>query len=323
LAGALAVFGVGVIVVLRPSDDRTFTVGLTSILAAGVLVAIRGPLAAPALGLAILIELSTVCGALFPNRHAENSPRNLSKMSEAADIVEFLRRQPQPLRVDIDDSDVPYNFGDFYGVEQSGGYLASLTENVSGLETHEERNQRLLGVGYLIAKQPKRPNQTPVFDGRHGLRLFQNPGTLPRARVVHRLVRLPDKPSIVSFITDPATDLATTAAMLGEPPALESCGGPDNVRFLHRSSNEVRLRARLACRGLLVLSETHFPGWRATVDGRRVAIHEVFGALRGVVVDGGDHTIEMVYRPWTAVAGGFLTLAGLASGLVLWLIGRR
>ncbi len=38
-----------------------------------------------------------------------------------ADIAEFLRAQRGWYRVDFDDGDVPYNFGDFYGIEQFGG----------------------------------------------------------------------------------------------------------------------------------------------------------------------------------------------------------
>ena len=38
-----------------------------------------------------------------------------------ADIADFLRAQPGWFRVDFDDNDVPYNFGDLYGIEQFGG----------------------------------------------------------------------------------------------------------------------------------------------------------------------------------------------------------
>jgi hypothetical protein len=323
VAAGLALFGAGILIFLRPADDRTFTVALTSLLGAGALAAIRGRFAPAAIGLVVLLELSTICGALFPNRHDENRPSYLAKMPEAADVVEFLRRQPQPLRVDINDEDVPYNFGDFYGVEQTSGYLASLTSNMLDIETHTERTHQLFGVGYLIAKKPNRPNQTPIYDGRQGLRLFASPGALPRARVVRNLVHVPDRKGLAWFIADPSNDLTTTAVMVTQPPQLAQCAGRDEIRFLHRSSDDVRMRARLACRGMLVLADTYFPGWRATVDGRAVPIHEVYGALRGVVVDGGEHTIEMTYRPWTVTAGAILTFAGLASGLILWLIGRR
>ena len=323
VALALAIFGGAIVAIVRPEDNRIFMVGLTSLMAAGALVGLRGQARALAIGLVVLLELSTVCGAMFPNRHHPELTSYLRKMPEITDTVEFLRTRKLPLRVEINDEDVPYNMGDFYGVEQTGGYLASLTANVHDLESHNERMQQLLGVGYLIASKPSRPEQAPLFEGQHGLKVFEKPEPLPRARVVRRFVRVAGAAQVRAFIANHDNDLATTAVMTGSPPIVETCSGPDDVRFLRLLPGEVRLKANLSCRGMVVLADTWFPGWRATVDGRPVEIHEVYGALRGVVVDGGTHTIEMTYRPSSAVAGGVLTLAGLASGLVLCLIGRR
>jgi uncharacterized membrane protein YfhO len=75
----------------------------------------------------------------------------------------------------------------------------------------------------------------------------------------------------------------------------------------------------MGCRGMAVLADTWFPGWQATVDGRSAPILEVYGALRGVVVEQGVHRVEMVYRPWSARLGGLMTLLGIAGSLVLWL----
>ena len=80
---------------------------------------------------------------------------------------------------------------------------------------------------------------------------------------------------------------------------------------------EVAIAAKLTCRGVVVLSDTWFPGWEATLDGAPAPILEVYGALRGVVAGGGDHVIEMRYRPRSALYGGLMTLAGLAAMMVL------
>ena len=72
----------------------------------------------------------------------------------------------------------------------------------------------------------------------------------------------------------------------------------------------------MACRGMVILSDTYFPGWRATIDGQPTAILEPFGALRGIVAEKGDHHIEFVYRPFSAVAG--ISLSALGVLFVLW-----
>ena len=67
---------------------------------------------------------------------------------------------------------------------------------------------------------------------------------------------------------------------------------------------------------MVILSDTYFPGWRATIDGQPAVILEPFGALRGIVVDKGEHHIEFLYRPTSAVAGISLTALGVL--FVIW-----
>ena len=43
-----------------------------------------------------------------------------------ADIAGYLKQQPGWFRVEVDDAVIPYNFGDFYGIEQWGGYVPGM-----------------------------------------------------------------------------------------------------------------------------------------------------------------------------------------------------
>jgi uncharacterized membrane protein YfhO len=90
------------------------------------------------------------------------------------------------------------------------------------------------------------------------------------------------------------------------------CGGEDVVEIRARNRFEVRA----ACPGVLVVSQTWFPGWTALVDARPAKVHQVHGALQGVELDSGHHTIELRYRPASACLGAFGSLLGLA--LALW-----
>ena len=72
----------------------------------------------------------------------------------------------------------------------------------------------------------------------------------------------------------------------------------------------------------MVLTDTCFPGWQATVDGHAKKIDRFAGLLRSVRVPPGKSRVEMRYRPWgfrlglwtTLVSGWFLTLALSARG---------
>jgi uncharacterized membrane protein YfhO len=74
------------------------------------------------------------------------------------------------------------------------------------------------------------------------------------------------------------------------------------------------------CAGMVVLSDTFYPGWRARVDHQPAAIYEVNGGMRGVLVPRGSHTVTMRYRPLSAYIGAALTLLGV---LLAMAIGRR
>jgi uncharacterized membrane protein YfhO len=66
-----------------------------------------------------------------------------------------------------------------------------------------------------------------------------------------------------------------------------------------------------------VLSETHYPGWRARIDGNIVPVRRTDVALQGVVVPPGHHTVEFELVSMTQRAGAALSIAGLLACAVL------
>jgi uncharacterized membrane protein YfhO len=73
----------------------------------------------------------------------------------------------------------------------------------------------------------------------------------------------------------------------------------------------------MSCRGMLVVSDTWAPGWKATVDRLPVEVHEVYGMLRGVVVPEGTHKVRMSYAPKSVFVGAWFTLLGLMMPLLV------
>ena len=62
---------------------------------------------------------------------------------------------------------------------------------------------------------------------------------------------------------------------------------------------------------LLLLSETHYPGWQATVDGQLASLLRADYVLRAVPVPAGEHTVELTFRPFS------FTLGAIVSGITL------
>jgi hypothetical protein len=274
----------------------------------------------------MLTEL-TVGGLIagLPSRYAPGRGRFVDALAGSPDLVSFLRGQPRPFRVDVNDKDVPFNFGDWHGIETTGGYLASVIRNAFDSHLHTPQVQRLTGVRYYLAKAPQREDQRLVFEDPGGLKLFENPDVFPRAWVVHRLLIANTRLEVSDFILNKTELLRTIAPIQNASPRLEQCSGVDQPRIVENRPGRTVIDARLGCRGMLILSDVYFPGWQATVDGRQTAIHEVYGFLRGVVVEGGRRRVEMVYRPRSVYAGAAMTAAGAALALAAALsgLGRR
>jgi hypothetical protein len=239
------------------------------------------------------------------------------------DIAAYLRAQPGPLRVSVNSEQAIANFGDVYGIDMPQGFVAGASSNIVRQELHSKRTQDLFAVTHHVGRDSLRPEQQEVFTGKSGLKVFRNPDPMPRAWVVHNTVLAKDDDALRTLIQSPGLDFHKAAVLLGESPQLETCDGVDAVALTSRTTDSVTLKARMQCRGLVILADANFPGWVASVDGRPAKMLEPYGSFRGVVVGAGDHRIEMRYRPVSVYAGGGLTVLGfLAAGFLIMRPGK-
>jgi hypothetical protein len=304
--------------------DERLVLSAAVALVAGALMAaaIRGSLSRTALvgcaGALMLIELSAASDFVFtPLPKAER----LQKFTSNQEVVDFLRWQPGPFRIDVDADSVPYNFGDWHELDQFNGYMASLPENLSRAALLVSSQEQLYGVAYTVTRKAEAPAGAELaFEARNGLKVYRLPNAFPRVWAVHRVSRI--KPGDRA---EDHPDPRNEAFVPGQPPALETCTGTDDVRLIGRSSGRLNIVADLACKGMVVVSDNYFPGWKATVDGKPAEIHAAYLSLRGVVVPAGRHRIDMHYRPASVIAGAVLTALGLllAAALTVWEARRR
>jgi uncharacterized membrane protein YfhO len=104
------------------------------------------------------------------------------------------------------------------------------------------------------------------------------------------------------------------------PPCAGEAGKVEVTKY---AASAVNLSADMTCDGMVVLSDTYYPGWRAEVDSKPVPIEEVNVAMRGVFVPPGHHEVTFSYQPVSVYAGAGLTVLGSGAVLLLTIFARK
>jgi Bacterial membrane protein YfhO len=180
----------------------------------------------------------------------------------------------------------------------------------------------LLGVTQVIQPpgEPPVPGWETSYDGPDA-RLYDNPHALPRTWVVGAQRTVPDEDAALDAILEPGFDARRTAIV--ERP-IEGLSGGGEAEIVGYEPDRVELSARADGRALVVLSDVHMPGWKATVDGREAPVERVDYLLRGVAVDAGEHRIVLEYRPASWRIGWIVSvLAALGLLAAVWKSARR
>jgi hypothetical protein len=222
----------------------------------------------------------------------------------------------------MDRKEIPYNFGDWFGIDQFEGYQPGMLRYLASVHS-DPGVHKLLSANFYIGRAPARPEQTPVFEGATGIKVFRNPNALPRLRTVHEAIGIRDESAFTNALLSPALHSDRTVLLPTDAPKLENCEGADQIQTRVWEPARVVADVNMRCRGMLILGDSWFPGWRAYVDGHRVPVYNAYNLVRGVVVEGGNHHLAFRYLPGSVFTGAALALLGITLCGALQFAGRR
>jgi Bacterial membrane protein YfhO len=200
------------------------------------------------------------------------------------------------------------------------GTPPSAALGVPGLTEERLHALSMLSVANLMtaptATVPDRLGLSLAYSGPDA-KIYANRRAAPRVFLVQRVRSVDSPDDAMTAIADPEFDARQVAV------AEEEIGGMGASRRGPRYAGTARLtdyspeRATVETSAdqtsLLVMTDTYFPGWQATVDGRKSAIHRIDYLVRGVVVPAGRHRVAFAYRPASWDAGRALSLAALVA----------
>ncbi|MFQ5857202.1 MAG: YfhO family protein [Anaerolineae bacterium] len=197
----------------------------------------------------------------------------------------------------------------------------------------------------LVGRNTRRTLAELLGLGRHKLVyrdpdvvIYENLDALPRAFVVHHARAVSDDETALSIIDDPNFDPCSEVLLAGSPsvqggrgarghspvlplspsPPLLGTSAPLHpctpAPLLKYSPHRIEIQAELDQPGYLVLLDSYYPGWRATVDGQPATIQRANVLFRAVALESGPHVVTFAYDPLTFKSGraiSLITLAGL------------
>ena len=144
---------------------------------------------------------------------------------------------------------------------------------------------------------PSRFRKLETFDS---VALFENRVALPRARMMTDVRLVVGETEAEQIVRSPRFDPRREAVVESDRMLPM---GEGEVTWKERTPDRIALEVVAKQNGMLVVADTDYPGWVATVDGVFVPILRANLAFRAVEVPAGTHRVEFRFNPSSARHG--------------------
>lgn len=223
-------------------------------------------------------------------------------------------------RIEGNESGFP-DFGVFLGLESIFGAapLQMAWHKKIMAEVEEITRLKLLNVHILVTRRDITHGAFKLLYQKDDLKFYTFFGFNPRAYLVSKVRKARSEGDIVAILNSPDFNPGIEAVVpvtfpdLPEIPLKET----ERVEILERGETYVALKVKAEVPRLLVYVESHYPGWRAEIDGHPAFVYKVNGAFRGVIVPEGEHTVLFKYQPTSFPLGAGASLAASLGLLIL------
>ncbi len=293
--------------------------------AAGLFLALTLALSALAVYSRVpLVLLGVLVLDLFTLNVSNHSTAGIVDPYPSQPVLEAALADSAQFRV-ANDNRLPLNYGLVYGVEDLSGasplQLAAFGEMLDNVP--RERLWQLLGVKYVLTWEETLATPARLVGtgaGKDGEPAYLHELAVPGARawLAGEVVVEPERNRVWQLLA--ATDFdATRQVILDELPAELGPGHRDcqgTVMWEKHLPESLALAVENSGTCVLVLGELAYPGWQAAVDGRPVPMLQANGALRGIVLEPGQHRVTMIFRPQSFTWGAVVSAVVLVLALV-------
>ncbi|MBL8898807.1 MAG: glycosyltransferase [Planctomycetes bacterium] len=157
--------------------------------------------------------------------------------------------------------------------------------------------------------------------------VLEDTRALPRAYLVEHVLPSRDAAESEALLREPSFRLGASAVVEGlaarrpaEPAPGKRTKELGRARVVVHAPSEVRVLVEADRPAVLVLNDTFYPGWHASVRGKELPVYPANLMFRAVEVPAGNTEIVFLYAPTSWSRGVWFAFLGLAVGAAAWVV---
>ncbi len=263
----------------------------------------------------LLIALAFFDLVFFNSRYLFTAPREVFRLESAADS------QLKAIENKFTFQDRLLSYQDYQPFTGLGNYWENMTLRPPFAETYynfeEQRTHRLLNQRLTnLALDWNMVNKLPSPNGYASFVLADYARFIGGNRISAwglNEVGLgevePEKLNVLSvayFLTEQG--MVGNNQALPRARVLDHSGEPvGEAEILVNEPERLVISAEAQRQGTLVLADSFYPGWTAYLDGSKVGIGKFQETFRSVKIPGGDHLVELIFRPRLVCVGALIS----------------
>ncbi|MFH0863548.1 MAG: YfhO family protein [Candidatus Gottesmanbacteria bacterium] len=169
--------------------------------------------------------------------------------------------------------------------------------------------------------------------------LYENKGAYPRVNFVSKTQIINNQNNILETILNPefnpteeviiedsSKQIADGSQLIADSSKRGVIDNNSTAKIIRDNENELEIEVKTDKSGFLVLADTYYPGWQATIDNQPTKIYRANYNFRAISVSPGRHTIIFSFKPtyWQIgliISAVFLGLS--ISGIIFSLWKRK
>lgn len=215
----------------------------------------------------------------------------------------------------------PENFSNIYNTFDLHGYETCTNRSMIAFykrNVHTDSlDLRLLGLAHvkyvIVCKRVVSTSNLRRIFSADSATLYENILSKPRAYFAYRSKVCLSDTAAASELLRPDFDGSEVLFTKKDAPQdiISYTEGKNNISFEKSEDEEIVINAQTDSKGVFVLTDTYYPGWKCLVNGKERAIYRVNYCMRGVILEPGTSTIIFRFEPEVFHAGMGLSLASI------------